>query len=144
MCYHLAMLRHLVPNAWFGALVVISSLGLISSLAVISSCSRNSNEAESSTEAAQYQVRGQVKLLPTDLNEIEIHHEAMPDFVNQRGKKSGMVAMVMPFAVEEGLSLAGIEVGDIVAFTLAVHWNHKPALKITAIEKLPADTELSL
>ena len=132
-------MQHLVPKAWFGTLVIISSLALFGS------CKKDAGDGESSTKAAQYQVRGQVKLLPTaSSNEIEIHHEAMPDFVNQRGKKTGMVAMVMPFFLAEGLSLANIAVGDIVAFTLDVDWNRKPVLQITAIEELPADTELSL
>ena len=82
--------------------------------------------------------------MPGARQEVEIHHEAIPDFVDYRGEKAGMMAMVMPFGLADGLDLGDIAVGDKVEFTLAVDWDRKPSGYLTRIRKLPADTTLSL
>jgi hypothetical protein len=94
-----------------------------------------------------YVVRGQIttvfEAVPDRPRELEIHHEAIPEFINYSGKQVGMAAMTMPFRVRKGLDLARLAVGDKVEFTMAVDWERKPPGQITAILELPADTPLS-
>lgn len=97
-----------------------------------------------SKPAQSYVVRGQITVMPGERQEIEIHHEAIADFVNYSGDKVGMMAMIMPFGVDRGLDLSGVAVGDKVEFTIAMDWDRKPAGYLTAIRKLPPDTELAL
>lgn len=111
-------------------------------------CKKDESEAvatrASGSEISEYQLRGLIKYIAPTGAEVEIHHEAMPEFVDRHGEKSGMMAMVMPFGLGEGLSLDGLAVGDKVEATLTVGWNRKPVLQITKIEKLPAATELEI
>jgi len=103
----------------------------------------------------EYTVRGIIRSLkdPARPNsELQIHHEEIPEFVNGAGEVSGMHAMTMPFpSVADGVSMAGIEVGDKVRFTFGVSWTpvqgttrRVPAWTITEIEELPAETELTI
>src|SRR3954468_13715841 len=58
-----------------------------------------------------YTVRGRIVALPDPASpgsNLEIQHEAVPDFVNVKGERVGMSSMVMPFATREGLSLKGL------------------------------------
>ena len=104
-------------------------------------CSKSGDAPE---PAQSYVVRGQVRVMPGERPEIEIQHEAIPDFVDYRGKQAAMAAMTMPFGLAPGLALHGIAVGDKVEFTMAVDWDRKPSGYLTAIRKLPADTNLVL
>lgn len=91
---------------------------------------------------ATYTVRGEIVQLPAGPGrELVIRHEAMPDFVDQSGVKVGMQPMVMPFAVEPGVGVGGLAVGDKVKFVLDVDWQ-PPRFSIGKLEKLPADTKL--
>jgi Cu/Ag efflux protein CusF len=72
-----------------------------------------------------------------------IRHEAIDSFVDRDGKRVGMDPMSMPFPVAEGLSLAGLAPGDVVRCTLEVDWQQRSPVKIAAIEKLPAGTQLT-
>lgn len=93
-----------------------------------------------------YTVRGEIARLPDPADpqhEIWIRHEAIPDFATEEGQVVGMVAMTMPFGLDEGVDLAGLEVGGKIRFTLEVRWADRaqPA-KVVAVEALPAETEL--
>lgn len=82
--------------------------------------------------------------LPDGQNpDLMIRHEAIDGFVDRDGKAVGMDPMSMPFPVAEGLSLADLEVGDFIRCTVEVDWQQRSPVKISAIEKLPADTKLT-
>jgi Cu/Ag efflux protein CusF len=87
-----------------------------------------------------YDARGIVVALPADGEDLMLKHEAIPTFRNIEGELVGMNSMQMPFPLGEGVSLEGIEVGDMVAFTFEVDWD--PAYFIRSIEVLPEETEL--
>lgn len=94
---------------------------------------------------AEYTVRGRVQRLP-DPNaasrDLWLAHEAIDSWVSRDGKVEGMDPMSMPFTVEETVSLAGIEVGDIVEFQLSVDWNAPEPVLIRHVQELPPDTKL--
>lgn len=93
----------------------------------------------------RYTVAGKIVALPAgDAAAVDIHHERIPTYRTQDGKAKGMDAMQMSFTPVAGVSLAGLAAGDLVRFTFEVHWDAKPYLRLTAIEKLPADTPLQL
>jgi len=94
-----------------------------------------------------YTVRGELVSLPDAddaMSSLRIEHEAIPDMVGHDGKVSGMDSMTMPFSTREGLSLDGLSVGDKVEFDLNIDWDRTPALLVTEIHQLAADTELTL
>ncbi len=89
-------------------------------------------------------MRAEILGLPEGPNgELLLRHEAIDGFADRDGKKVGMDPMSMPFPVAEGLSLSGLAVGDVVRATLEVDWQQRSPAKITAIEKLPAGTQLT-
>lgn len=90
-----------------------------------------------------YQVRGLVRQLPGTQpgGKLLIEHEPIDQFVDSFGDVVGMDSMVMPFTPAEGVSLAGLQIGDKVAMELRVDWKAVEN-RLTRIEKLPADTEL--
>lgn len=100
---------------------------------------------------AEYEVRGRVEEMPSPDSpaaEFKVHHEPIPSFrATWPDGNLGMNSMIMPFPVAEGLSLTGIEVGDIVELTFEVRYDAETgALKdyeVTDIATLPADTELN-
>jgi Cu/Ag efflux protein CusF len=98
----------------------------------------------SAAPAATYTVRGVLKSMPDDKGAVSIHHEAIPDFATQQGKATGMASMTMSFGVDSKVSLDGFAAGDKAKFTLAVDWQRKPAIYVTAVSKLPAETQLEL
>jgi Cu/Ag efflux protein CusF len=94
---------------------------------------------------ATYRTRGVVSQLPAAPDgEMVLFHEAVREFVDRKGERSGMDSMSMPFAVAEGVPLEGIAEGDKVAFTFELRWEGDPTLLVTALEELPADAELQL
>lgn len=102
-------------------------------------------DTPAASQARTYQVRGILKALPdpeTGAGSLRIRHEAIPDLVGQSGEIEGMDAMTMPFPVDAGVDLAGFAVGDAVSFELTVDWQAARPVAVTAMEALPADTEL--
>ncbi|MFG0283534.1 MAG: copper-binding protein [Phycisphaerales bacterium JB039] len=92
-----------------------------------------------------YTVRGQIVQLPDPENPakaLQIQHENIPDFINRFGEKSGMKPMAMPFTPAPGLDLSSLAIGAKVEFTFDVDWDGSPLFQVTAIEELPAETEL--
>lgn len=104
---------------------------------------------QESPTAKAYHVRGEIVSLPaagsidSPGSSLSIHHEPIPDFVDQHGDAVGMDAMTMPFPPAEGLDLDGFAVGDKVTVTFEVTWGGKNSgWQATGLEKLPAETEL--
>ena len=94
---------------------------------------------------ASYRSRGVVYQVPAAPGgELVLYHEAVPEFVDRKGERSGMDSMAMPFAVPADVSLDGIEKGDKVEFAFEVRWKGAPTLVVTELRELPADTELQL
>ena len=88
----------------------------------------------------RYEVKGVIKQLPASAREeIFIRHAPIPDYVDETGAKVGMHAMTMPFWLAEGVSMAGISVGDSVQFTFESRWKPKASDKITKIEKVAVE-----
>lgn len=120
-----------------------AALALALAIVVVPAC-KSGKESESPA-ARSYTVRGKVVALPTEgAPSIAIHHEEIPEFVGRSGKTQPMMAMEMPFGVGDEPSLEGIEPGDVVEFTFEVDFARQPPTRITAIEELPAETELEL
>jgi Cu/Ag efflux protein CusF len=94
-----------------------------------------------------YRVRGILQALPdpeTGAGQLRIHHEAIPDLVGASGEVEPMPAMTMSFPVASEVDLAGLAAGDLVRFDLRIDWQAARPVAVTAIEKLPAGTELNL
>lgn len=89
--------------------------------------------------ARRYTVRGEV--VRVGARELAIRHEPIPDFADRSGAVVGMSAMVMPFPVAEGVSLAGLVPGAKIRFTFLMDWERN-RMEIDRLEPLPADTAL--
>jgi Cu/Ag efflux protein CusF len=76
--------------------------------------------------------------------ELAIHHEAIAHFKDRDGHATTMASMTMIFGLAEPAAQAGLRVGDKLAFEFDLRWNARPVLLITKLEKLPADTPLTL
>ncbi len=88
-----------------------------------------------------YAVRGVIVALPgpnTAKQYLQVHHEAIPEFVGRSGTVTGMKEMIMDFPdLASGEVVRGIKVGDAVRFTFEVRWKSTPRTLVTKIEKLP-------
>jgi hypothetical protein len=101
--------------------------------------------AELGTPSAVYTVRGSVEAMPdpaSPMSAFEVKHEAIDNFVDSEGEVVGMGAMVMPFPLAEGVSVADLRKGDVVEVTFAVWWKPRRHWEATRIEKLPPETPL--
>ncbi len=113
------------------------SLGPLALLALCFACSPPPGPIQ------RYEVRAELRQLPDGANgDLLIRHEAIDGFTDRDGKRVGMDPMSMPFPLAEGIDLSGYAPGDRVRCTLEVDWQQRAPVKITAIEKLPADTKL--
>ena len=92
-----------------------------------------------------YTTRGIIITLPGDkaYEEFIIHHETIPDYISINGSV-GMNEMAMPIPVPDKSVLDGINVGDKVELTFGERFEPDHKMGVTAIKKLPADTELNL
>ncbi|MCA9281819.1 MAG: copper-binding protein [Phycisphaeraceae bacterium] len=117
---------------------------------VVAGCKPSSGSSATADDAVivNYTVRGQVVEVPVEgdiKSEFRVRHEAIPEY-RQAGGKLGMNTMTMPFRLGEGMSLAGVEVGDKVALTFAVEYDPGFAKLRTyyavKVEELPTDTSL--
>ncbi|MEX2219542.1 MAG: copper-binding protein [Phycisphaerales bacterium] len=94
-----------------------------------------------------YTVRGRIESLPdgTQLGQgLMIRHEEIPDFVNVKGERTGMRAMIMPFEPAKGLDLSAVKVGDPVEFIWEVRWTTPRYGRVSKMMRLPPETELRL
>lgn len=73
---------------------------------------------------------------------LELHHDAVPGFVSSAGAVVGMDSMTMTFPLADAGELAGIAVGDKVAFDLEIRWADSDPTLVRNLRKLPADTVL--
>jgi Cu/Ag efflux protein CusF len=103
-------------------------------------------EQEERQSGRDYTVRGQVRQLPDPANpaagQFFVSHEAIDDWAGRDGKVVGMDPMMMSFEVAEGVSLEGLQRGDVIEFTLHVDWRSGTPVEITAIRRLPPGTKL--
>jgi len=91
-----------------------------------------------------YTVRGIVTALPDEIapRRLYVRHEAIEDFrVDDR--IVGMASMVMPFELAPDIDIAGLAVGDKVAFEWQVGGD-SPSGRVTRLERLPYDEDLVL
>lgn len=118
------------------------------------SCGSSSPAPESpeiSEHAVAYTVRGRIVSLPDPARpaaELQIHHEELPSFMSG-GEVVGMSAMIMPFRdIAQGVSLAGLRVGQAVTFTFHVEYDPDSQMPVgvlvTAISPLPEGAALTI
>ena len=126
-------------------------VGAAALLVAIAACGPAGDEAGAPSAdgagARAYEVRGILQSLPdpdSGAGELRVRHEAIPDLVGAGGEVEGMAAMTMPFPVDAAVDLAGFAAGDVVRFTLTVDWQAPRPVAVTALEKLPPETELTL
>lgn len=122
-------------------------------IAVGQGCSRKDDSAKKSDASAQpagpttqYVLRGVLEQLPRaggQDHEIYVHHEPIADFRNDQGVVTGMPEMSMPFTVDPSVSLGNLVAGDKVQLTWQIRWQPQVQAMVTAIEKLPAGTEMN-
>lgn len=90
-----------------------------------------------------YALRGVVQALPrAGKQEISIHHEAVPGFVNSEGEVVGMDAMTMPFHLADEETIDDLAPGDKISFDLEVRWSGRHLVTVRNVVELPADTVL--
>lgn len=140
------MRRKLLAVTAVGALVSLTACNNESATPETSGADA-SGQTSTASEVHTYTVRGKIVSVPSaerPVDDLQIHHEAIPDFKHADNVVHGMKSMTMPFPVGESVSLEGIEVGDIVEFTFTTVWGeHYPEYSVTKIVELPADTELN-
>ena len=93
-----------------------------------------------------YTVRGQVVAVPDSSrpkSTLQIRHEPIPGYINQKGEQTGMGSMTMPFPTVPGLDVSGLAPGDAVEFTWEVRWTPPPFARVSRIAKLPPGTALN-
>ena len=103
-----------------------------------------SDDSSESDPSYHYSARGVVRQVPVPPGqELYIHHEEIPDFVNIDGEVQGMGSMAMPFPISETPLPPDLKAGDKVAFQFEVQWNGSPPMRLLSLEKLPPETVLS-
>lgn len=88
--------------------------------------------------AYHFTVRGIIKGLPGDgraANEILVKHQPIPEYRDETGAITGMMAMTMPFYLAEGVSLGGVKAGDAVELKVEQHLKPKFTEVVTVIKK---------
>ncbi len=111
---------------------------------MVTGCGREASTSQDQSKVHSYETRGIIKTMPAKAGEpIEIRHEAVPNFKNDEGKTVPMDSMQMPFQISDDVSLEGLSEGDKIKFTFDWNWGDY-SMKVTSIEKLPADTQLDL
>jgi hypothetical protein len=121
------------------------ALQRLCALLVIALCAAGCGHDPPKTDA-RYHLRGVVAAISgsaTDA-ELSIHHEAIPHFKDRDGHDSSMASMTMIFGLAPGVSPTSLHVGDKIEFDFDLRWSTSPALLLTKLAKLPADTPLVL
>ena len=94
-----------------------------------------------------YTLRGRIEQLPDPAvkgSMLQIHHERIEGWVNRNGETKGMNSMVMPFPPADGVSLAGLAIGDLVEFKVEFDFSRLLPQRTVAITKLAPDTVLTI
>lgn len=92
--------------------------------------------------AERFTTRG--KVMKIEGHTIDIFHEHMPRILTVDGTHEEMSPMTMHFSATASAPLAGIAVGDAVKIAFTAHYKTDAVLRLVSIEKLPADTKLTL
>ncbi len=140
-------------NAIFRLFGRPTAAAFLSTLLLLAACGGGAPEPaadDAPTEAAPatavtYAVRGEVTQMPAPDNpgyQFMVRHEPVPDMIDQDGEPMAMDTMNMPFFPNDDAILEGLAVGDKIEMTLVMDWEQIPAMRVDAISKLPADTEL--
>ncbi len=118
---------------------------VLASLLALSGCDDSEKPPRPAADQV-YVVRGEVQRLAAaaESRSVTIRHESIPGFIDQTGKKVGMPAMAMPFELAPSVDVASLQTGDKVEFRFEVRWEAEPAMLVTAVKELPADTALEL
>ena len=112
-------------------------------LVSLAACRAGAPEASTAPDGA-YRARGEIVRLPAaGSREVGIHHEAIPDFKDERGSQVGMDSMTMPFLAAEAVSVDGLAEGDRVEFEFEVRWKGARPILLTRLQELPAGTRLA-
>jgi Cu/Ag efflux protein CusF len=85
-----------------------------------------------------YTVKGVIKGMPGDglaANEVLVKHQAIPEYRDDTGAITGMMAMTMPFYLSEGVSLSGFKTGDAVELKIEQHLSPKFSELVIAVKK---------
>ena len=134
--------RFSYPRRHFARLLSVgfTALGLM----VLGACSDTPPPESEETAGQTYSTRGVVRQLAAPPGqELYIHHEEIPTFVDMDGEMVGMGSMAMPFPVSEAPIPEDLAVGDKVAFDFEVRWQGSPPMRLLKLTKLPGDTVLS-
>jgi len=86
-----------------------------------------------------YTVRARIVALPGQSpgQFLQVHHEAIPEFIGKNGEKVGMKEMTMDFPALAGPSLLdGLAVGASVEMTFEVRWKSGPRSLVTRLVPL--------
>jgi protein SCO1/2 len=105
-------------NAFVGPIATAFCLIL-----AIAGCDRSQT---ADTSARSYQVRGVVRGFAPDRTTVSIQHEDVPGF---------MPSMTMPFSVKDQKDIAGLKIGDGIAFRMTVT---DEDLFLDQVKKIPA------
>jgi Cu/Ag efflux protein CusF len=92
--------------------------------------------------AERFTARGRV--MAVRATELEIHHERIESIRTALGTLEPMDPMTMVFAATTSAPIKGIAVGDSVRVEFTTNYKIRPPLRLVAIEKLPAGTQLEL
>lgn len=99
---------------------------------------------EPAADSRSYTVRGVVRqVAQPPAQELYIHHEEIPNFVNIKGEAVTMGSMAMPFPVVDTPLPADLKAGDKVSFEFEVSWQGSPPMRLLSLTKLDPDTLLS-
>lgn len=89
--------------------------------------------------AYYFTVKGIIKGMPGDglaANEILVKHQPIPEYRDETGAITGMMAMTMPFYLAKDVSLNGIKAGDAVELKIEQHLKPQFTEVVSAIKKV--------
>jgi len=109
--------------------------------------SSTSTSGSASKSATTYTCKGRLESIQPTANGygfLNIKHEAVPDFRDEKGAVVGMGVMTMAFAYGPGIDPAALTVGGAIKMVFVMDYAAEPKLSITSIEGLPKGTPLAL
>ena len=111
-------------------------------ICLLLACDRQSAPPADADEVQTYRVRG--KVVSVEDRTVNIHHEAIPQFVHITGKADGMDEMVMAFTLGEDVEADSLGPGDRISFDLHARWKPSAEFWIDNLAPLPEDAKLNL
>jgi Cu/Ag efflux protein CusF len=94
----------------------------------------------SSEDVYTFSVKGVVKALPGKglaANEILVRHEPIPEYRDESGSVVGMMAMTMPFYLDDLALIKDISVGDPIEMVVEQRIKPRYIDKVVSLTKLP-------